>query len=61
MGDYQRAIGQSARYAKSLGLSEIWMVVFVEIIDDDNRQQLEKPQLEVETSVTIHPVFVITN
>ena len=60
MGEYQSAIGQAARYAKTLQLAEIWLGVFIDSIDDENRARLEAPQLDANTGVTVHPVFIIT-
>lgn len=60
MGEYQIAIGQAARYATTLQVTEIWLGVFVDSIDDENRSRLEAPQLDANTGVTVHPVFIIT-
>jgi len=46
-------------YAKSLLLPEIWMVVFVDTIDEVNRARLENHQLDADTGVVVHPVFVM--
>jgi len=55
---YQKALSKAAEYGKQLGLSEIWLVLFIETIDDKNQQRLEADYLE--TGVTVHPVFVQT-
>jgi len=55
---YQKALTQAAGYGKQLGLSEIWLVLFIETIDDKNQQRLETDYIE--TGVTVHPIFVQT-
>lgn len=60
MGDYHTAVGQAARYAQTLQVEEIWLCVFIDSIDDENRTKLEAAQLDSETGVTVHPVFIIT-
>jgi hypothetical protein len=55
---YQEALTQAATYGKKLGLSEIWLVLFIEMVDDKNRQRFEVDYSE--TGVTVHPVFVQT-
>ena len=58
--DYQRALGQAARYAKQLNLSEIALVLFVEEVDDANRRKFEVTYVDVDTNITVQPVFVAT-
>jgi len=55
---YKNALTQAAYYGKQLGLSEIWLVLFIEAVDDKNRQRFEADYTE--TGVTVHPVFVQT-
>jgi hypothetical protein len=55
---YQEALTQAVDYGKKLGLSEIWLVLFIETVDDKNRQRFEVDYSE--TGVTVHPVFVQT-
>lgn len=58
--DYQRALGQAARYAKQLGLLEIALVLFVEQVDDANRLKFEVTYVDADTGITVQPVFVAT-
>ena len=57
---YRSALGQAARYGKQLKQSEIWLVFFVEAIDDDNRETYEATHQDTETGVMVHPVLVAT-
>ncbi len=54
---YNEALEQAAKYGKQLGLDEIFLVVFVEYIDDTNRTKLEKVYQDQATGVTVTPVF----
>ncbi len=58
--DYREALGQAARYGKSLKLDMIHLIVFVEHIGDENRQQYEMDYTDDETGVRVVPVFVAT-
>ena len=58
--EYRRAVGQAARYGRSLGLGEITLAFFIEAIDDDNRARYEVTHHDEETGVTVRPVFVET-
>ena len=40
--------------------SEIWLVLFIETVDDKNRQQLEMDYTDSKTGVIVHPIFVQT-
>lgn len=55
---YREALGQAAKYAHSLGLSEIWLVLFVEAVDEANRQKYEVTYTDGQTGVQVHPQFV---
>lgn len=57
---YNEALGQAAKYGKELGLPEIWLVFFVELVDDENRKKFEVTYQDEETGVTVHPLLVIT-
>ena len=57
---YDEALIQAARYAKQLGLSEIVLVIFMEHIDDANREKYEKEYADPETGVRARPIFVAT-
>jgi len=56
--EYDKALVQAAKYANRLNTQEIWLVLFIEMIDDDTRQQLEKPYVDQTYGVTVQPVFV---
>jgi len=56
--EYQKGLRQAARYGKSLGHSEMWLILFVEGVDDDNRNKYEASYTDEETGVCIHPVLV---
>jgi len=58
--DYRRALQQAAHYGRQLGLSEITLVFFVEAIDATNRAKYEVVYKDVNTGVTVTPVFVET-
>jgi len=55
---YQQALTQAANYGKQLGLSDIWLVLFIETVDDQNRQRFEVAYTE--SDVTVHPIFIQT-
>jgi len=57
---YREALKQAAKYGKKLGVSAIWLVLFVETIDDKNRQQFEVVYTDQKTGVVVHPLFVQT-
>lgn len=58
--DHRKALDQAARYGKSLRLKVIHLIVFVEQIGDEHRQQYETDYVDEETGVTVVPVFVDT-
>jgi len=53
-------ICRAARYAKSLKLDVIHLIMFVEHISDENRQQYETDYTDEETGGRVVPVFVAT-
>ena len=55
---YDNALTQAAKYGKRLGVSDIWLVLFIETVDDTNRQRFELDYTE--GGVTVHPQFVQT-
>ncbi len=57
---YQTALPQAARYGQQLQLSEITLALFVEAVDEANRQKYEVVYEDKETGVTVTPVFVET-
>jgi hypothetical protein len=57
---YRYALKQAAKYGKELGVTTIWLVLFVEAVDDKNRQQFEMDYTDQKTGVVVHPLFVQT-
>jgi hypothetical protein len=55
---YKKALKQATRYAQQLSVREIWLILFVEFVDDENRQKYEKAYYDEETGITVNPVFV---
>ncbi len=58
--EYRKALNQAAKYGKHLGVLEIWLVLFIEAVDDKNRQRFEADYTDSQTGVIVHPVFVQT-
>lgn len=58
--EYQKSLVQAAQYAEQLGLSEIWLIMFVEAVNDENRQRYQVDYIDSETGVTVKPLFVVT-
>jgi len=57
---YRDALTQAAKYGLQLGLTSIWLVLFVEAVDDKNRQRFEVDYTSEETGIIVHPQFVQT-
>jgi hypothetical protein len=57
---YSKALIQAAKYGQQLGLTAIWLVLFIEAVDETNRQRFEINYIDPETGVTVHPLFVQT-
>jgi len=55
---YRKALIQAAQYGQQLEVSEIWLVFFIEKIDETNRQKFENDYVDSETGITVHPQFV---
>jgi hypothetical protein len=58
--EYKRALRQAAWYARKLGLPEIFVVFFVEGVDEVNRRQFEMSQIDADSGVVVHPILVAT-
>jgi hypothetical protein len=58
--EYQKALTQAAKYGKQLGLTEIGLALFIETVDETNRQKFEKDYTYPKTGVTVQPQFVQT-
>ncbi len=57
---YKKALQQAARYGQQLQVSQVWLALFVEAVDETNRQKYEVVYEDKETGVTVTPVFVET-
>jgi hypothetical protein len=57
---YQQALQQAATYGQQLGITSIWLVLFIESIDETNRKRFELDYVHNKTGVTVHPQFVQT-
>ncbi len=57
----QKAIIQAAIYAKQLKLQEIYLVIFIESIDIENRTAIEIENIDPETQVRVYPLFITIN
>ncbi len=58
--DFKIALQQAARYGRQMGLSQIWLVEFVDHIPDEARQRYEVDYVDEAGGVTVSPVFVGT-
>jgi len=57
---YRIALIQAAKYGQQLGVTSIWLVLFIESVDDTNRQRFEVDYTDDETGVIVFPRFVQT-
>jgi hypothetical protein len=57
---YQKALGQAAKYGSQLGVTQIWLVLFVEEVDEQNRERFETVYTDKKTGIVVHPLFVQT-
>jgi len=57
---YRAALEQAARYAKSLGTTEISPVFFIDAIDEKSREKYGAPFRDDSTGVTVNPLFIET-
>jgi hypothetical protein len=57
---YREALEQAARYAKSLGILEISLVFFIDMLDEKSREKYETPYQDDTTGVTVKPLFIET-
>ncbi len=60
LADYKKAIQQAAAYGNQLHLQQIWLVFFIERIDEQNRGKYEALQTDPATGVTVRPIFIET-
>jgi len=57
---YKIALEKAAHYGKQLGLTEIFLVSFIESIDDVTRSTFEKAYNDPGSGVTVKPFFIQT-
>ncbi len=57
---YKDAIKQAASYAQQLGLEQIDLLFFIDTIDENSRQRLEKDVNDTETGITVSITFIET-
>lgn len=58
--EYYKALEQAAKYGKELAFREIWLVCFVEYVDEATRQKYEREYTDQSTGVKVMPLFVET-
>ncbi len=57
---YKEALKQAAKYAKQLGLKEIFLAFFVERIDEKSREKYERDYSGEGAGISVKPFFVNT-
>lgn len=57
---YSEALERAARYGLQLGLAEIYLVTFVEMIDEETRKAYETDFYDEQTRVTVKPIIIST-
>ncbi|ETX06958.1 MAG: hypothetical protein ETSY2_14050 [Candidatus Entotheonella gemina] len=57
---YREALMQAAGYGRQLGLCEVVLVCFIETIDEKNREKYESVFVDIDTDITVVPIFVET-
>lgn len=57
---YSEALEKAARYGRQLGLAEIYLVTFVEMIDEETRKAYEADFYDEQTRVTVKPIIIPT-
>ncbi len=58
--EYYEALDQAAKYGKTLELPEIWLISFVEYVDETTRRKYEVEYIDQDTGVKVMPLFVET-
>jgi AAA-like domain len=58
--NYTKALEQAAKYGSQLKLKEVFLVFFVEYIDDATREKYEKDFKEKNTGIIVKPIFIET-
>jgi diguanylate cyclase (GGDEF)-like protein len=57
---HRLAVKQAARYGKQLNLDEIYLAMFMDHVDEKNRQKLEVDLKDDDTGVTVKPILIRT-
>jgi hypothetical protein len=57
---YTQALKQAAAYGEQLGLKRIYLILFIDGIDAENRRTLEAVYTEAESGVRVQPIFIET-
>jgi hypothetical protein len=57
---YKKALSRAAEYAMQLGLEQIYLILFIETIDEKNRQRLAAVYHDDASGVSVAPIFVET-
>jgi len=57
---FRDALDKAAQYGKQLGLNEIYLVNFIESIDESTRTTYQEPHQNPVTGVIVNPFFIIT-
>ena len=58
--EYRQALVQTAKYAKKMRWTTVWLVFFTEQIDDKNREKYEVTHRDDERGVVVETIFVQT-
>ena len=58
--NYKKALEKAARYGKQLELAVIYLVFFVEYIDEEHRKKFEKDYRDIGTNIKVIPVLIET-
>lgn len=57
---YQQSLVRAAQYAEQLGLKKIYLILFIDTIDDANRRRLETVCRDEKFNTEVVPLFVVT-
>ncbi|MBF0117312.1 MAG: AAA-like domain-containing protein [Desulfobacterales bacterium] len=57
---YKNSIAQAAKYGSQLKLKEIYLIFFVDFIDDKSREKFEKEFIDKGTNVDVVVIFIST-
>jgi hypothetical protein len=55
--NYDQVLEQAAQYGKQIGLTEVFLVFFVDVIDEENRVRYEKDYRNEAMGVNVIPIF----